>query len=125
MNNLLFKEEVYRIVGAAMEVYNELGSGFLESVYEEALIIEFGSRDIPFQNQVQLEIEYKGDVLTKKFRADFLCFNEVVLDIKHQKNLTDLDTAQILNYLKATKKRIGMLINFGNKQKLEWKRYVR
>ncbi|MBD3276275.1 MAG: GxxExxY protein [Candidatus Marinimicrobia bacterium] len=124
MKTLLYKEEVYTIVGAAMEVHRELKSGFLESVYEEALRLEFDEQNIPYKNQVQLKIHYKGNVLEKKFRADFLCYDQIVLDIKHQKSLTDIDTAQILNYLRITEKRVGLLINFGNIQKLEWKRFV-
>lgn len=124
MKTLLYKEEVYRIVGAAMEVHRELKSGFLESVYEEALMMEFEEKNIAYQNQVPLVIHYKGNILEKKFRADFLCFDQIVLDIKHQKSLTDLDTAQILNYLRITDKKVGLLINFGNSQKLEWKRFI-
>ena len=120
---LIFKDEVYKIIGAAMEVSNELGCGFLEAVYEEALIIEFNSKNIPYESQKEIEIKYKGQKLNKKYYVDFLCFNSVIVEIKAIKRLTEIEEAQILNYLKASGMPIGILINFGS-SKLEWKRYA-
>lgn len=122
-HELLFKDEVYHIIGAAMEVSNELGCGFLEAVYEEALKLEFEKKEIPFISQKEIEIIYKGKVLNKKYYADFLCFNSIILEIKAIKRLTEIEEAQILNYLKATHLPLGILINFGS-TKLEWKRYA-
>lgn len=122
-HDLLFKDEVYKIIGAAMEVSNELGCGFLEAVYEEALQLEFTEKEIPFISQKEIEIIYKGQKLTKKYYADFLCFNSIIVEIKAIKRITEIEEAQILNYLKATQLPLGVLINFGI-TRLEWKRYV-
>jgi GxxExxY protein len=118
---LVLKDEVYAIVGAAMEVSNELGSGFLEAVYQEALEIELREREIPFSPQVAIEISYKGHKLAKGYIPDFVCFSQVIVEIKAIKELTSLEEAQLLNYLKATGKPVGILINFGT-AKMEWKR---
>ena len=123
-NKLLYKEEVYAIIGAAIEVHTELGSGFLESVYEEAMGIESKLREIPFEKQVRLPIQYKGNILQKEFFADYIGFGKIVAEFKCIPQLTRYEEAQILNYLKATGMRVGLLINFGNRDKLEWKRYI-
>lgn len=120
---LLLKEEVYAIVGAAMEVSNELGSGFLEAVYQEALGIELEMRALPFIPQPRIRIAYKGRTLAKEYIPDFICFDEIVVEIKAVKELTNIEQAQLLNYLKAPEKPVGVLLNFGS-PKLEWKRMV-
>ena len=120
---LLFKEEVYTIVGAAIEVSNELGSGFLEAVYQEAMQFEMKERDIPFESQKEITIIYKNKPLTKKYYADFICFGSIIIEIKAIKRITEIEVAQLLNYLKATGLQLGLIINFGS-QKLEWKRYA-
>ena len=122
--DLLFKDEVYRIIGAALEVYNELGFGFLEAVYQEALEIEFNLRKIPYQSQFGLKICYKNQTLKKEYIPDFIVYNEIIVDIKAEDHLTNIDEAKILNYLKSSKKKLGLLINFCNKEKLEWKRMI-
>ena len=124
MAELLLKEEVYKIVGAAMEVYNVLGPGFLEAVYQEALEIELTDRGIPFEPQKELRITYKGRTLNKSYTADFFVFGQIVVEIKAADHLTSHDEAQLLNYLKATGMKVGVLINFGTADKLEWKRRV-
>lgn len=118
---LILRDEVYAIVGAALEVSNELGSGFLEAVYQEALAIEFRERKIPFAAQVAIGISYKGKTLSKDYIPDFVCFDQVIVEIKALKKLTSVEDAQLLNYLKATGKPVGVLLNFGS-PKLEWKR---
>lgn len=123
-NDLLYKEEVFKTIGCAIEVYNELGPGFLESVYEEALKFEFEKAEIPCENQVQLRISYKGKELKKYFIADFIVFNKILIELKAEEHLTDMDKAQVINYLKATGLKLGLLINFGNKEKLDWKRLI-
>ncbi len=124
MEELLFKDEVFQIVGAAIEVHKELGHGFLEPVYQESLEIEFGLRGIPFESQKRLELAYKGIVLKKEYVPDLICFDQIVVEIKALDRLTSLETAQILNYLKATGLRLGLLINFGSVGRLEWKRFI-
>jgi GxxExxY protein len=113
----------YAVIGAAMEVHRELGCGFLESVYEEALAIELERRSIPYQRQLPLPVRYKGQVLTANFRADFLCYESVLVELKAVVNLTAAEDAQVLNYLKATGIKIGLLFNFAEKS-LFYKRYV-
>jgi GxxExxY protein len=120
---LLLKDEVYKIVGAAMEVSNQLGCGFLEAVYQEALGIELVERQIPHEQQKLIEIYYKEHVLNKEYIADFLCHGRIVIEIKAIKRITGIEEAQILNYLKATNLPLGLIVNFGAPQ-LEWKRYV-
>jgi GxxExxY protein len=121
--NLLYKVEVFRIVGAAMEVHNQLGCGFLEGVYQEALELEFTSQGIPFTPQQELEVLYKGKPLRKRFISDFVAYQKIVVEIKAINSLTSADKAQVINYLKATHCEVGVLINFGA-QKLEWYRFV-
>ena len=121
---ILFKDEVYANIGAAFEVYNTLGSGFLEGVYQEALATELSLRDIPFEEQKQITVIYKERPLRTAYYADFLCFSKILVEIKAQEFLTTANEAQLLNYMHATKLPVGVLINFGNPMKLEWKRFV-
>jgi GxxExxY protein len=122
-NKLLFKDEVYKIVGAAFEVSNTLGCGFLEAVYQEALEIEFRNSQIPFQSQQRIKITYKGNVLNKEYIADFVCCDNIIVEIKAIQKITEIEEAQLLNYLKATQVPVGVIINFCG-TKLEWKRYA-
>jgi GxxExxY protein len=124
MNDLLFKDEVFRIIGAAMEVYNVLRAGFNESVYQEAMELEFVDRSIPFSRQVPLRIKFKDRVLEKRFTADLICFGAVLVELKAIQQTTKFDEAQVLNYLRATDLRVGLLINFGDPGRLEWHRFV-
>ena len=121
---LIYKEEVYRIIGAAMEVHKELGCGFLEAVYQEALELEFQSRKIPYTKEAKLNIYYKEQLLNKYYEADFICFDKIILELKALSGLTFDHESQLLNYLKATNFRVGILINFG-KQSLEYKRMIK
>ena len=121
---LMFAEEVYAIIGAAIEVHKELGPGFLEAVYQEALEVELQSRQIPFVTQEILQIQYKGQLLEKKYVADLVCYGQIIVELKSLERLSGTEEAQILNYLKATGLSLGLLINFGSHGKLEWKRYV-
>ncbi len=125
MTDLLFKDEAYAIVGAAIEVYNQLGPGFLEAVYQEALEIELTERGIPFVPQKELRILYKGQPLKKTYISDLTCCEKIIVELKAIDRLTGKDTAQLLNYLKATGLRLGLLINFGNSEKLEWERRIK
>ena len=124
MAELLYKDEVYAIIGAAMEVYNQLGPGFLEAIYQEALEIEFKERNISFASQSEIFVNYKEHQLKKYYVADFLVYQEIIVEIKAQDRLTSNNEAQILNQLKATGKQLGLLINFGASSDLEWKRMI-
>ncbi|MCX6222588.1 MAG: GxxExxY protein [Bacteroidia bacterium] len=119
----IFKEECYQIIGCCMEVHNQLGGGFREAVYQEALELEFIEQDLPYQREKKMRIKYKKHVLKKKYFADFLCFDEVVIELKAVAELTNIHKGQLFNYLKASDKRLGMLINFGS-EKLEYKRFI-
>jgi GxxExxY protein len=122
--NLLYKEEVYAIIGAAMEVYNHLGHGFLEAVYQETLAMEMKGGDIPFTQQQELQIFYKNQLLRQKYLADFVAYEKIIIEIKAIKQLGPNEEAQLLNYLKATGLRLGLLVNFGHPGRLEWKRMI-
>ena len=111
------------IIGAAMEVHRQLGPGFLEAVYQEALAIEFADRGIPFRREQELPIDYKGRRLPCKYRSDFVCYEEIIVELKALQALTGVDEAQMINYLKATHLGRGLLLNFG-RPSLEFKRYV-
>lgn len=111
-DSFLYKELSYAIIGAAMEVHRLLGPGFLESVYEEALDYEFRQRGLIFQRQADLVVRYK-DIVAGKFQADFLVEEKIVVELKAAKHLTEAHEAQLLNYLKGTGYRVGLLINFG------------
>ncbi|MBN2023681.1 MAG: GxxExxY protein [Pirellulales bacterium] len=120
----MLKDEVYEIVGAAMEVANQLGCGFLEAVYQEAMEIELGERRIPHVAQQAIQVSFKGRPLKKEYIADLVCFDQIIVEIKAIKAISSVEEAQLLNYLKATGLPVGLLVNFGGPQ-LEWKRYVR
>jgi GxxExxY protein len=124
MAELLFKDEVFQIVGAAIEVYNELKAGFLESVYQEAMELELTARAIPFQSQVPLRIKYKQHLLEKQFIADLVCYRSILVELKSIEQTTKREEAQILNYLRATGLRVGLIINFGDPGRLDWSRIV-
>jgi GxxExxY protein len=124
MIDLILKAEAFAIIGAAIEVHRVLGSGFLEPVYQEAMEIESTSRILPFVSQKVLRIDYKGCLLKKEYIADLVYYNQIIVELKALDKLTGREESQILNYLKATKMKIGLLINFGSSPKLEWKRFV-
>ena len=116
-------QRTYKIIGAAIEVHKELGCGFLEAVYQEALEREFITQGIPCKSQPSVEILYKGKSLMKTYQPDFVCFDEVIVEIKAISGLTGVEESQLINYLKASGLKVGLLINFGTKS-LEHKRLV-
>jgi GxxExxY protein len=124
VTELVLKEEVYEIIGAAMEVYWQLGRGFLEPIYQEAFEIELSRRRIPFEVKRELTIVYKEQQLDKTYVPDLVCFDQIVVELKALERLSGVEQAQLLNYLKMTRMKVGLLINFGSRVKLEWKRYV-
>ena len=116
-------KKTYAIIGAAMEVHKELGDWFLEAVYQEALEREFIYQGIPYKSQPPVRIKYKGEPLKKKYEPDFLCYDQIIVEIKAMDKLTSNEHAQIINYLKASELKVGLLINFGGRS-LEHKRFV-
>ena len=124
MTELILKEECYKIMGAAFQVYRELGCGFLEAVYQEAFEMELGWRGIPFQRSKNLEVVYRGRRLTKFYIADIVCYSSVVVEVKAIEQMSPRDDAQLLNYLSATGFKLGLLINFGHYGGLEGRRKV-
>ena len=123
MPDLLYEDQTFKIIGVCMNVHRNLGSGFLESVYQEVLCREFVEQEIPFEDQKLLPIYYKGQKLDKYYRADFLCFDRVILELKTAAFINKSMENQVINYLKATHKQVGLLINFGEKS-LTWKRLI-
>ncbi len=116
-------EQTYAIIGAAMAVHSELGHGFLEAVYCEALEREFTQRDIPFQKEVRLPVMYRGQPLTTVYRADFVCFTSVLVEMKAINQISGVEEAQVINYLKASGLKRAILLNFGT-PRLQYKRLV-
>jgi GxxExxY protein len=113
----------HAIIGAAMEVHRQLGCGFLEAVYQEALQHELREQNVPFQREVHVPVFYKGSRLSADYRADFICFDWVIVELKALQKLTGVEEAQLLNYLKATRHEVGLLLNFGAKSS-EYRRFV-
>ena len=120
---LLYKKEVYEIIGACMEVYNELGKGFSEIVYKDALEYEFQLRNIPYEREKALIVKYKGKILPHSYYADFFVFDKIPLEIKAIEQLVSGNIKQTLNYLAASKLKIGLLVNFGE-DSLKYKRII-
>lgn len=113
----------YAIIGAAMEVHRQLGPGFLEAVYQDALEIEFRLRNIPYKREVTLPIFYKGQKLSKSYRVDFICYDSIMVELKALIKLTSTETAILLNYLNASNFDVGLLLNFGSRS-LEYPRFT-
>ena len=118
---LLYEKETRKILEACINVFNELGCVFLEPVYQEALAIEFDYLGIPYKREEKLEITYRGQKLYKEYYADFICYDSVIVELKAVSTLVKAHKAQVINYLKATKKEIGLLVNFGAAS-LKWER---
>ena len=121
---IYLSNESYSITGAAMQVYNTLGAGFLEAVYQEALAIELTKRGIPYEREKDLKIYYDGQELKQTYRADFVCYDNIIVEIKAVASLNDSHRSQVFNYLKACGFKLGLLINFGHSDKLEYERKV-
>lgn len=122
--DLIFGKEVYEIIGAAIEVHKTLGHGFLEAIYQEAFEYELSDRKIPFSSQIELKVKYKDRYLQKTYIADIIAYDKIIIELKALTNLSGKEEAQLINYLKATGFKVGLLINFGSPNKLEWKRFV-
>mgnify|MGYP001550242633 CR=1 FL=1 len=122
--NELYQQEGYEFMAAAFEVCNEMGSGFLEEGYHERLELELSQRGIPFVSKPKLPNIYKGKSLKRQYEADLIVIGEIGVELKAVKALAPEHEAQLINYLKATRKRVGYLVNFGSFPRLEWKRFV-
>jgi len=123
MTDLIYKEESYKIIGLCFEVHNNLGPGFLEIVYKDALEFEFKKAGIPFEREKKYEINYKGVVLPHKFYADFIVYDKIILEIKSVAAIVDEFIAQAINYLKVSKNKLALIVNFGELS-LNYKRIV-
>ena len=124
MDEIIYKDEAYKIVGAMMSVHNELGCGFLEAIYQEALEMEFLLQGIPYEREKELEVRYKGNVIGKKYKADFICYNKIIVELKAVDKILPEFKAQTLNYMKMSNSKLGILANFGQTS-LEIQRLVR
>ena len=123
MPELLFKEESYKIIGICMDVHSTLGMGFKEAIYKDALEIEFKRNNISYEKEKQYKIEYKGIILPHKYYADFVLFDSIILEVKSASVIVDSFIAQTINYLKASRITLGIIVNFGEKS-LTYKRIV-
>jgi len=123
MGNLAHEDKTFAIIGCCMEVHKTLGFGYLEAVYQEALALELVAAGVPFEREKELKISYKGKILAKRYFADFFCFGEIIVETKAVATLLPEHYAQVLNYIKATGKKVGLLVNFGGPS-LQWKRLV-
>lgn len=123
-SKIVYADESYKIIGACFNVYNQMGSGFVEPVYQECLGIEFEFQVIPFSAQKKLQLKYRDRILERVFMPDFICFDKIIVEIKAVSEIVDEHRSQILNYLHATGFRLGLLVNFGQHSKLEYERFV-
>jgi GxxExxY protein len=121
---LIFKQECYAVMGACFEVYTVMGCGFVEPVYQECLELELASRQITFQSGAELDVQYKGRPLTRRYKPDFVCYGKIIVEIKAVSALADGHRAQVHNYLKASGYHLGLLVNFGHHPGVEWERIV-
>ena len=124
MTDIIHAEESYKIIGACFEVYKEQGCGFLEAVFQECMQLELSMQGIPFEAQKIIPLSYKGVPMVQTYKADLVCFGNVLVELKAVSELSDEQRAQVLNYLNATGLRLGLLVNFGHYPKLQWERIV-
>lgn len=121
---IIYKEESYKIIGSAFKVYNTLGPGFLEAVYQEALEIQFQRDGIPYEREKELKINYDGIELKQTYKADFVCFGTIIVELKAVSEIDDAHRSQVYNYLHATGFKLGLLLNFGHADNLQQERIV-
>jgi len=120
----VFKDEGYQLMGAAFEVYNQLGYGMAEEVYQQSLEVELRLRGIPFESKRELVVFYKGHELETRYKPDLLVYGGIVVELKAVKELAPEHEAQLFNYMRIARQRVGYLLNFGRKGELEWKRFI-
>ncbi len=124
MEEFLYKNECYKIIGSCFNVYNTIGHGLLEAVYQECLELEFSNQNVEFNSQQLLDLSYNGVLLKQKYIPDFTCYGKIIVEIKSAKKLTEAHEAQLFNYLRITGLKVGYLMNFGSYPRLEYKRIV-
>ncbi|MCK4560533.1 MAG: GxxExxY protein [Calditrichia bacterium] len=124
MADIIYEKESYQIIGASLEVHKELGPGFLEAVYQEALTIEFSKQSIPFCREKELRLYYKNVSLQKRYKVDFVCYDSIIIEVKALSALNSEHESQLINYLSATRLKLGILINFGERS-LKYKRIIK
>jgi GxxExxY protein len=124
VSDILYKQESYQIIGACFAVYDEMGCGFLEAVYQECLELEFKRLKLPALPKAKLALQYRGDPLTQRYEVDFLCFDKIIVELKAADKLAKEHHAQVINYLKVTGKKLGLLVNFGHYPGLEYQRIL-
>ena len=124
MGKIIYADESYKIVGACFNVYNTMGCGFLEAVYQECLELEFAFQKIQFEAKIEIELSYRDQTLKQSYKPDFICFDKIIVEIKAVSSLADEHRAQLLNYLHATGFKLGLLVNFGHHPKFEYERFV-
>lgn len=124
ISEVLYKQEVFQIIGGCFAVYNDKGHGFVEAVYQECVEIELEHLRVPFDAQRELALSYRGRTLRRTYIPNFLCFEKIIVELKAVKELCDEHRAQVLNYLKATGLQLGLLVNFGNQRGLQWERII-
>ena len=124
MNDIIYADESYKVIGACLNVYNDKGSGFLEPVYQECLSIELEVEGIPFAREKRIDIYYRDRKLEQTYIPDFICYDKIILELKAVSKIADVHRAQALNYLKATGCKLAIVVNFSNPSKLEYERIV-
>ena len=122
MTDLIYRDECFKIIGACFDVYNDMGCGFLEPVYQECLEIELGLQAIPFVPQPTINLTYRDRKLTQVYKPDFVCYDKIIVEIKAVETLVDKHRSQVINYLNSTGFQLGLLVNFGSFPKLQWER---
>ena len=120
----MLKEEGYQLMGAAFEVYNQIGYGMAEEIYQQSLEIELNLREIPFRSKQQIPVSYKGNTLATHYTPDLIAFGSIVTELKAASALCEEHEAQLFNYMRIARQPVGYLINFGHKDSLEWKRFI-
>jgi GxxExxY protein len=123
MAELLYRDDTHRLIGFCMEIHRELGKGHDEVIYKDALVVELSRADIPFSREKKYEVDYKGVILPHFYCADFVAWDKILFEAKAVEQLADAHVKQVLNYLAASKLRVGLLVNFGG-DSLEWKRVI-
>ena len=124
MDIQLYKDHMYQIIGAAMSVYNELGSGFSEPIYQECLSVICNEKDIPWEREKPLKMTFHGVELEKMYKADFVCYDDIIVELKAMSEILSEHRAQLFNYMRITNTKFGILINFGEKDRLHAEKYM-
>jgi len=124
LKSIMFKQEGYELIGAAFEVYNELGFGLLEEIYQQAMELELASRNIPFDSKKEQKVYYKQKKLDKVYVPDLFVYNGIMAELKAVKEINDEHRAQLMNYMRITNTKVGYLINFGKPEQLDWERFI-